>query len=83
MKHRSLPVTITKAILDGKIRDHQRTVSPIQPQHDSRFEHRSSWIFSEEYLGWTLEPAAPASGSRFLAQAMEFCRWLSEQLGEK
>jgi hypothetical protein len=32
----------------------------FDPSHDSRFEHRTSWIFSEEYLGWRLDrPAQP------------------------
>jgi formylglycine-generating enzyme required for sulfatase activity len=32
-----------------------RQYAQFDPRHDSRFEHRGSWIFSEEYLGWPLD----------------------------
>ena len=49
--------------------------------HDSRFEDRTSWIFSEEYLGWPVngpqQPVVRVSWQR----AMAFCDWLSQKTG--
>jgi formylglycine-generating enzyme required for sulfatase activity len=54
----------------------------FDPSHQSRFEHRSSWIFSEEYLGWPLDrPQQPVVRVSW-QKAMEFGRWLSAKLGE-
>ena len=58
-----------------------RQYSRFDPEHDSRFEHRTSWIFSEDYLGWPLDgpeqPVVRVSCDR----AAAFCQWLSEQTG--
>jgi len=59
-----------------------RQYAQFDPEHDSRFEHRTSWIFSEEYLGWPLDgpdqPVVRVSWDR----AMAFCGWLSEKTGK-
>ena len=55
----------------------------IDPGHDSRFEHRGSWIFSEEYLGWPLnapdQPVVRVSWD----EANAFCERLSERSGRR
>ena len=60
-----------------------RQYAQIDSEHDSRFEHRGSWIFSEEYLGWPLDaPDQPVVRVSW-NEAMAFCEQLSERTGRR
>lgn len=75
-------VRVEKPFWMAKFEVSNAQFAAFDPAHDSRFEHRSSWIFSEEYLGWPLnKPDQPVVRVSW-KQALAFCRWLSEKLGE-
>ena len=58
-----------------------RQFRQFDTRHDSRFEHRTSWIFSEEYLGWPLNrPEQPVVRVSW-EQSMAYCQWLSAKTG--
>jgi formylglycine-generating enzyme required for sulfatase activity len=75
-------VAIEKPFWMSKYEVSNGQYAQFDPAHDSRFEHRSSWIFSEEYLGWPLNRPGQPVVRVCWQEAMAFCRWLSAQLGE-
>jgi formylglycine-generating enzyme required for sulfatase activity len=76
-------VTIDRAYWMGKFEITNEQYALFDPTHDSRFEHRSSWIFSEDYLGWPMNhPKQPVVRISW-QQAMAYCRWLTEKTGLK
>ena len=74
-------VCIPQAFWIGRCEVTNRQYAQFDPTHDSRFEHRSSWIFSEDYLGWPLnhpdQPVVRVSWD----EAIAFCQWLSRRTG--
>jgi formylglycine-generating enzyme required for sulfatase activity len=74
-------VAIDKPFWMGRFEVTNAEFARFDPSHDSRFEHRSSWIFSEKYLGWPLngprQPVVRVSWN----EATAFCRWLSGKSG--
>jgi len=74
-------VAIDQPFWMGRFEVTNAAYARFDPSHDSRFEHRSSWIFSEKYLGWPLngprQPVVRVSWN----EAMAFCRWLAAKSG--
>ena len=54
----------------------------FDPSHDSKYEHKGSWMFNEWDLGWALnKPNQPVCRVSW-DQAMAFCRWLSIRISQ-
>jgi formylglycine-generating enzyme required for sulfatase activity len=74
-------VKIDKPFWIGKFEITNEQYARFDPDHDSRFEHKGSWVFSEGHLGWPLNhPKQPVVRISW-KEAMQFCRWLSERTG--
>jgi formylglycine-generating enzyme required for sulfatase activity len=76
-------VRIDRAFWMGRLEVTNEQYGRFDADHDSRFEHKGSWKFSQAHLGWPLngprQPVVRVSWSR----AGEFCRWLAARTGRK
>jgi formylglycine-generating enzyme required for sulfatase activity/cytochrome c553 len=55
----------------------------FDPSHDSKYEHKGSWMFNEWDLGWDLNGPDQPVVRVSLQEATAFCRWLAEITGLK
>ncbi|MCX6924144.1 MAG: SUMF1/EgtB/PvdO family nonheme iron enzyme, partial [Verrucomicrobia bacterium] len=53
----------------------------FDPAHDSRYEHKGSWSFSEGHLGWKLNGPRQPVVRISQREALAFCQWLSQKIG--
>jgi len=74
-------VRIDKPFWMGKFEVTNEQYALFDPSHDSRFEHKGSWVFSAGHLGWPLNHPKQPVVRVCWNQAMAFCRWLSEKTG--
>ncbi|MDT8300136.1 MAG: SUMF1/EgtB/PvdO family nonheme iron enzyme [Sedimentisphaerales bacterium] len=82
-EHPLTPVNIKRAFWMSKCEITNEQYSAFDLSHDSKYEHKGSWMFNEWDLGWALnEPRQPVVRVSW-KEAAEFCRWLSEKTGQK
>ena len=75
------PVKIRRPFWIGKFEITNEQYARFDPKHDSRFEHKGSWVFSEHHLGWPMNhPKQPVVRVSW-KEAIEFCRWLTQKTG--
>jgi len=73
------PVKIEKAFWMGKLEVTNEQYAQFDASHESRFEHKGSWVFSEGHLGWPVDhPQQPIVRVSW-KETVDFCRWLSEK----
>ena len=81
-EHPMTVVTIEKPFWIGKFEITNEQYARFDPLHDSKYEHKGSWMFEEWDLGWDMNrPKQPVVRISW-KEAMTFCRWLSERTGQ-
>lgn len=53
----------------------------FKEDHDSRFEHKGSWVFWEHHIGWPLNMPQQPVVRVSQQEALDFCEWLSDKTG--
>jgi formylglycine-generating enzyme required for sulfatase activity len=76
-------VTIDKPFWMGKFEITNAQYALYDPHHDSRYEHKGSWSFSENHLGWPLNTPSQPVVRISQKQALDFCKGLSQKTGRK
>ncbi len=72
-------VSIAKGFWMGTCEVTNEQYRRFEASHNSRFEHKGSWQFSERHLGWRLNHPKQPVVRVSLKQADAFCRWLSKK----
>lgn len=81
-EHPLSDVTIERHFWMGRFEVTNEQYARFDPSHDSKYEHKGSWMFDEWDLGWPLNrPKQPVVRVSW-REAVAFCRWLSERTGE-
>jgi len=76
-------VEIDRPFWMGKFEVTNAQYAAFNPSHDSRYEHKGSWMFNEWDLGWDLNhPDQPVVRISW-QEAVAFCQWLSNKTGLK
>ena len=76
-------VKIDKPFWIGRFEVTNQQYRRFDPSHDSRYEHKGSWSFSEGHLGWPLNGPKQPVVRVSQHEARAFCRWLSAKTGEQ
>ena len=74
-------VTVDKPFWMGTTEITNAQYNRFDPSHDSRFEHKGSWIFSERHLGWRVNGARQPVVRVSWKEARAFGQWLSKKIG--
>ena len=76
-------VKVEKPFWMGKFEVTNEQYRLFDPDHDSRYEHKGSWSFSEKHLGWVLNQPEQPVVRISQEEAIAFCKWLSDMLGHR
>ena len=80
---RPCAVKIERAFWMGRCEVTNEQYAKFDAMHDSRYEDKGSWAFSEGHLGWPLNGPRQPVIRVSQAEASAFCRWLSEKMGQR